>query len=118
MSGCNCCNSKKDSIPRAETMVLTELVKISEGSVVSRTIMKNDAGTVTLFAFDSGEGLSEHMAPFDAMVTALEGSATVTISGNPLELTCGNAIIMPANEPHAIKALTPFKMMLVMIRQA
>ncbi|PKK91544.1 MAG: cupin domain-containing protein [Candidatus Wallbacteria bacterium HGW-Wallbacteria-1] len=98
-------------------MALAELVQVSESSVVSRTIMKNNAGTVTLFAFDSGEGLSEHMAPFDAMVTALEGSATVTISGKPLELVTGNAVIMPANEPHAIKALTPFKMMLVMIRQ-
>ena len=87
-----------------------------EGSVVSRQITKEDAGNVTLFAFDEGQGLSEHTAPFDALVHLLEGEAEVTISGAPFYLMAGDAIIMPANEPHALKAVKRFKMLLTMIR--
>ncbi len=84
---------------------MAELVNYQEGSVVSRQITKAEAGNVTLFAFDISQGLSEHTAPFDALVHILEGEAEVTISGNPFQLKTGDAIIMPANEPHALKAV-------------
>ena len=84
--------------------------------MVSRQITKADAGNVTLFAFDINQGLSEHTAPFDALVHILEGEAEVTISGKPFQLKTGDAIIMPANEPHALKAMQKFKMLLTMIR--
>lgn len=87
-----------------------------EGAVVSRQITKADAGNVTLFAFDKEQELSEHTAPFDALVHVLEGEAEVTISGQPFILGTGDAIIMPANEPHALKARQKFKMLLTMIR--
>jgi quercetin dioxygenase-like cupin family protein len=87
-----------------------------EGSVVSRQITKADAGNVTLFAFDKDQGLSEHTAPFDALVHILDGEAEVTISGKPFILGAGDAIIMPANEPHALRATQKFKMLLTMIR--
>jgi len=83
---------------------------------VSRTLIDKKPGTVTLFAFDEGEGLSEHTAPFDALVYVYDGRASITISGETHEVEEGEVIIMPANEPHALRALTPFKMMLVMIR--
>jgi quercetin dioxygenase-like cupin family protein len=83
---------------------------------VSRTLVNEKAGTVTLFAFAEGEGLSEHTAPFDALVHLLEGEAEVVISGKPLRLKQGEMVIMPANEPHALKALSRFKMLLTMIR--
>jgi len=95
---------------------LIELVEYQAGSVVSRALVNEKAGTVTLFAFDEGEGLSEHTAPFDALVHLLEGEAEVVISGRPLRLKQGEVVIMPANEPHALKALTRFKMLLTMIR--
>ena len=95
---------------------LIDLVRYQPGSVVSRTLVNEKAGTVTLFAFDEGEGLSEHTAPFDALVHLLEGEAEVVISGKPLRLKQGEMVIMPANEPHALKALTRFKMLLTMIR--
>ena len=83
---------------------------------MSRTLIDKKPGTVTLFAFDEGEGLSEHTAPYDALVYVYDGRASITISGEPHEVEEGEVIIMPANEPHALRALTPFKMMLVMIR--
>jgi quercetin dioxygenase-like cupin family protein len=83
---------------------------------VSRAIIQKKTGTITLFAFDEGQGLSEHTAPFDALVCLLDGAAEVIISGNAHALKKGEMIIMPANEPHALKAVGPFKMMLVMIR--
>jgi len=83
---------------------------------VSRTLLKTDTGTLTLFAFDEGQMLSEHTAPFDALVHVLEGEAEVTISGEPLRLRQGDMVIMPANEPHALRGLTRFKMLLTMIR--
>ena len=95
---------------------LVDLVAYQEGSVVSKTLVEKETGTVTLFAFDEGQGLSEHTAPFDAMVCVLDGVADITISGKPVTVRQGEAIIMPANEPHALEATERFKMMLVMIR--
>lgn len=83
---------------------------------MSRELISKTQGTVSIFAFDEGEGLSEHTAPFDALVHALEGRVEVIIGGEPHEVSEGELIIMPANVPHALKALTPFKMMLVLIR--
>ncbi len=100
---------------KSQVIHLEGLVSYQEGSVVSRQITKTDAGNVTLFAFDRDQGLSEHTAPFDALVHILEGQAQVTISGRPFELKGGDAIIMPANEPHSLKAATRFKMLLTMI---
>jgi quercetin dioxygenase-like cupin family protein len=93
-----------------------DLVGYQEGSVVSRTIIDKDTGTLTVFAFDEGQGLSEHTAPFDALVHILDGEAEVTISGKSLNLLEGEMVIMPANQPHALKATKRFKMMLVMIK--
>ena len=102
--------------PRSQILHIAEMVEYQEGSVVSRQITKAEAGNVTLFAFDTDQGLSEHKAPFDALVHVLEGEAEVTISGQPFRLSAGDAIIMPANEPHALKANQKFKMLLTMIR--
>jgi quercetin dioxygenase-like cupin family protein len=87
-----------------------------DGAVVSREILKKSSGTVTLFAFDQGQGLSEHTAPFDALVQIVDGSAEISISGKSNRLKKGEMIIMPANEPHALKAIKKFKMILVMIK--
>lgn len=95
---------------------LKELTAYQDGSIVSKEILKKETGTVTLFAFDRGQGLSEHTAPFDAMVCVLDGEAEIIISGKSHSVKAGEMIIMPANEPHALKANEPFKMMLVMIR--
>jgi quercetin dioxygenase-like cupin family protein len=100
----------------AKVLDMARLVEYQTGSVVSRAIIQKKTGTVTLFAFDEGQGLSEHTAPFDALVCLLDGEAEVIISGNAHVLKKGEMIIMPANEPHALKAVGPFKMMLVMIR--
>ncbi len=100
----------------AESQNLIDLVNYQEGSVVSRTLIKKKTGTVTLFAFDQDQALSEHTAPFDAMVYILDGKAEIIISGNSNILEKGNMIIMPANEPHALKAIEQFKMMLTMLR--
>ena len=93
-----------------------ELLDYQEGAVVSRTIVDKKTGTVTLFAFDKGQRLSEHTAPFDAMVWVIDGTAAITISGKPYEVAAGQMLIMPANEPHALDAVTQMKMALVMIR--
>jgi len=100
----------------AQALKLAELVSYQEGSVVSRTIINKNTGTVTLFAFDEGQSLSEHTAPFDALVYIFDGEAQVTISGKPLYLKEGEMVIMPANKPHALKAVKKFKMMLVMVK--
>jgi quercetin dioxygenase-like cupin family protein len=92
------------------------LVNYQQGSVVSRALIDKNVGTVTLFAFAAGQGLSEHSAPFDALVYILDGEADITISAKPLHLKTGEMTIMPANEPHALKANQSFKMMLVMIK--
>lgn len=102
--------------PKAEVLSLAEMVSYQPGSVVSRQITKADMGNVTLFAFDAGQELSEHTAPFDALAHVLDGEAEIIISGKPFSLKVGDAIIMPANEPHAVKANGPFKMLLTMIR--
>jgi quercetin dioxygenase-like cupin family protein len=102
--------------PKSQVLKLAELVSYQEGSVVSRQITKADSGNVTLFAFDAGQELSEHTAPFDALAHILEGEVEIRISGKPYLLNAGEAIIMPANEPHAVKAKTKFKMLLTMIR--
>lgn len=95
---------------------LADLVAYQEGSVVSKTLLGKKTGTVTLFAFAAGQGLSEHTAPFDAMVCVLDGVAEVTIDGRPVTVSQGEMVVMPANRPHALKAVERFKMMLTMIR--
>ena len=102
----------------SKSTVIADMVAYQDGTVVSRTILDRKTGTVTLFAFAEGQGLSEHTAPFDALVHILDGEAVVTISGKELHMKTGEAVIMPANEPHALKAVEKFKMMLVMIRDA
>jgi len=95
---------------------LADLVPYQEGSVVSRTVIKQPAGTVTLFAFDAGEGLSEHTAPFEALVCVLDGTAEVRIDGVPYTVGAGETITLPAGHPHALKAPERFRMMLVMVK--
>jgi quercetin dioxygenase-like cupin family protein len=106
----------KGEMPIAEVVRLADLVQYQDGSVVSRTIVKRATGTVTLFAFDEGQGLSEHTAAFDAVANLLEGEAEFTVSGNVLRTTAGEAVLLPANQPHSLKALSRFKMLLTMIR--
>ena len=101
---------------KAQVARLDDLVGYQDGSVVSREIVSKPTGTVTLFAFDAGQGLSEHTAPFDALVYVFDGEAEITISGKPFRVKEGEAIVMPANQPHALKAIKRFKMMLTMIR--
>ena len=101
---------------KGEVVRLADLVEYQGGSIVSREVLKKDTGTVTLFAFDEGQGLSEHTAPFDALVHILDGEAQITISGTTHSPKAGEMIIMPANEPHAVQAAKRFKMLLVMIR--
>ena len=107
---------RKGEMPIAEVVRLIDLVNYQEGAVVSLTVVKRTTGTVTLFAFDEGQGLSEHTAPFDAVAHLLEGEAVITVSGEALRTTAGEAVLMPANQPHALKALSRFKMLLTMIR--
>jgi quercetin dioxygenase-like cupin family protein len=99
-----------------EKQNLDQLAEYQKGSVVSKSLLAKKSGNITLFAFDKGEGLSEHTAPFDAYVQILDGQADITISGNVHTLTAGEMIIMPANEPHALKGVEAFKMLLVMIK--
>jgi quercetin dioxygenase-like cupin family protein len=101
---------------KAHVEDLPALVDYQAGSIVSREIVSRKKGTVTLFAFAEGQGLSEHTAPFDALAYIIDGEAEITISGRGHRLRSGQMIVMPANEPHALKALKRFKMMLVMIR--
>jgi quercetin dioxygenase-like cupin family protein len=102
--------------PQSTVLHLSDLVAYQEGSVVSRQITKADAGNVTLFAFDAGQELSEHTSPFDALVHVLEGEAEVRIAGQSSLLQAGDAIIMPADVPHAVRAPSRHKMLLTMIR--
>jgi len=99
-----------------KTSNLESLIDYQDGSVVSRTLIDKETGTVTLFAFDKNQGLSEHTAPYDAMVQALDGEVRIIISGKPVELKKGEITIMPANQPHALTAKTKFKMLLTMIK--
>lgn len=101
----------------AETISNLEgMVAYQDGAIVSREIIKKPTGTVTIFAFDQGQGLSEHTAPFDALVYIVEGEVEIAIAGEPHRLKGGDTIVMPGGKPHALKALTRFKMLLVMIR--
>jgi quercetin dioxygenase-like cupin family protein len=115
-SGTGAAGAEKSSIPAATPVRLEELVEYSEGSVVSRTLTKTQAGTLTVFAFDAGEELSEHTAPFDAYVQILDGEALLTIGGQAVTATAGETVLMPADVPHAVQASQRFKMLLVMIR--
>jgi len=105
-------------LPVAERARPLDLIAYQDGAVVSRTLLKRPTGTVTLFAFDRGQGLSEHTAPFDALVHVLDGEAEVTVAGQPHQLSAGDMILMPAHQPHALTARTAFKMLLTMIRSA
>ena len=102
--------------PKSEILKLAALAEYQAGAVVSRQITKAEGGNVTLFAFDEGQELSEHTAPYDALVHVLDGEAEVVISGKPHLLEAGEGIILPANAPHAVRAVTKFKMVLTMIR--
>ncbi len=99
-----------------EIMKLPDLAEYQEGAVVSREVLRKKTGTVTAFAFDKSQGLSEHTAPFDALVIVLDGAAEITIGGKPRRVVKNEMIIMPAGVPHALKAVKRFKMLLVMIR--
>ena len=107
---------KPKGLPGAQAATTVELVSYQDGAIVSREIVKKPTGNVTVFAFDEGQGLSEHTAPFDALVQVLEGEVEITISGEPHRLQGGGLILMPANQPHALKAIKRFKMILTMIR--
>lgn len=99
-----------------EVMKVSEMIDYQEGSIVSRTLIDKGTGTVTMFAFAKDQGLSEHTAPFDAMVNIIDGEAEIIITGKKYEVKTGEMIIMPANEPHALNARERFKMVLTMIR--
>jgi quercetin dioxygenase-like cupin family protein len=106
----------KSKVLGAETVKVAGLVSYQDGSIVSHEIVRKPTGTVTVFAFDEGQSLSEHTAPFDALVQVLEGEVEITIAGNPHRLQSGEMILMPAHQPHALKALRRYKMILTMIR--
>ena len=103
-------------MPGAAALTPLDLAAYQDGAVVSRTLLKRGGGTVTLFAFDEGQSLSEHTTPFDAIAHVLEGEALVTIAGTPLAVPAGQMVLMPANQPHAVMATTRFKMLLTMMR--
>jgi quercetin dioxygenase-like cupin family protein len=109
-------DAPEPGLPRAEARRLEALVDYADGSVVSRTLIQRPVGTVTLFSFDAGQGLSEHTAPFDALVQILDGKAEITIGGNLVPAEAGQAVLMPAGVPHSLHAAERFKMLLVMIR--
>jgi quercetin dioxygenase-like cupin family protein len=100
----------------AKPVILADLIDYADDSIVSKTIINKSVGTITLFAFDKGQNLSEHTAPYDAVVQVLDGSAALTIGGKHIEVSAGRLIIMPANVPHAVAANEKFKMLLTMIR--
>lgn len=102
---------------QAKVMRLKDLVAYQEGTVASRTLVNKRAGTITIFSFDKDEGLSEHTAPYNALVTILDGEAEIWIGGQTFQVKEGESIILPANVPHALSAITRFKMMLTMIRE-
>jgi quercetin dioxygenase-like cupin family protein len=106
----------QNQVNRAEVKPLSELLHYQEGSIVSRVLLKSKGGTVTLFAFDEGQGLSEHTAPFDALVLVIDGEAEIEIAGEGYRVRQGETITLPANRPHAVRATTRFKMLLTMIR--
>jgi quercetin dioxygenase-like cupin family protein len=103
-------------VEKAQTIEMASLAEYQEGSIVSRTIIDKKAGTITFFAFDEGQGLSEHVAPYDALISIIDGEAQVVIFERTFRLKEGEMIILPANKPHALKAIKKFKMMLIMIK--
>lgn len=109
-------NTERADSLMAQPLMVADLVDYQDGAVVSRVILKQKGGNVSLFAFDAGQELSEHTAPFDALVNVLEGEVEVTISGTPMRVKQGQMVIMPANQPHALRAISRFKMTLTMIR--
>ena len=109
-------NNKSEKFPAAEPVELKKLIDYTPNSIVSREIVKNKAGTVSIFAFDAGQGLSEHSAPFDAIVQILDGEGELIIGGKSVIARTGETVIMPANVPHAVNANKQFKMQLIMIR--
>ena len=109
--------NKEDQSARPKVQELVGLLQYQDDSIVSRVLLKNKGGTVTLFAFDEGEGLSEHTAPFDALVVVLGGEADIQIDDDHFSVSAGQTITLPANHPHAVKAVTKFKMLLIMIRR-
>ncbi len=104
------------SLPKAEAIDIKGFIEFSKDSIVSKTLVKNDAGTITLFAFDEGQGLSEHSAPFNAMVQIIEGEAQIIVDGKPIDTTSGQVVLMPADIPHAVKSKGRFKMLLTMLK--
>ncbi len=110
--------NKKQSVDvlMSKAIELSGMINYQDDAVVSRTVVRKPTGTVTIFAFDKGQGLSTHSAPFDALVYILDGEARITVSKKVLKVKKGQMVIMPANAPHALKALKPFKMMLVMVK--
>jgi quercetin dioxygenase-like cupin family protein len=106
----------REMLERAKVFGIADLVAYQDGAVVSRTLIDREEGTVTVFSFDEGEGLSEHVAPFDAMVILLDGEAEITVAGTPHRVKAGQTIILPADRPHALRAVERFKMLLVMVR--
>lgn len=108
--------SKGGKIAGGEAMNLAGLVEYAEGGIVSRTLAENKGGTITLFAFDAGQGLSEHTTPFDALVEVLEGRVELTIGGKAVAAEAGQIVLMPADVPHALKAAGRFKMLLTMLK--
>lgn len=108
--------SAQEGFKPEEVVSPEQMVEYQEGAIVSRTVVSKTAGTVTLFAFDKGQALSEHSAPYDAIVFSLDGTLEATIQGKPFRVAKGQALLMPANQPHAVSAPERFKMMLVMIK--
>ncbi len=106
----------RSEIAGAQAFSLSGLVNYQENSVVSRVVLKREKGNVTIFAFDEGQGLSEHTSPFDALLQVVEGQAEVTVAGTPIEVKTGDVVLLPSEKPHAVKAITRFKMVLTMIR--
>jgi quercetin dioxygenase-like cupin family protein len=108
---------EQTGLPAGETVELVALVAYQEGAVVSRTLVKKSGGTVTVFAFDAGQALSEHTAPFDAIVQVLDGDVELVIGGKKVAAHTGQTVLLPAGVPHAVNALTKFKMLLTMVRE-
>ena len=106
----------KKEVETVHVSKMAGFVEYQEGAIVSRTLIDKKAGTVTFFAFDAGQGLSEHVAPFDALVSVLDGEAQVTVSGKTVGVRAGEMVVLPAGQPHALKAVVRFKMMLVMVK--
>ena len=105
-------------MPPPEVLNVKNMIEYQDDSIVSKLLVNKDTGTITLFAFSEGQGLSEHTAPFDAIAQIIDGNTEITISGNKYNLKEGEMIIMPANEPHALNAISKFKMMLIMIKES